>query len=125
MKLIFALIVPLLLSNCSSLKPGCLIQDKLSAVATDVIVSKLQCANSFAVKIDMDALVKGMGLCKTGQIADLVCPSLVESVVNKLASAAIPQEWGCTATDAKALVKDTLLGVCKQIPVSQWQPAQD
>lgn len=118
---ILALIIPLLFSSCTSLKPGCVIQDKLAVVATDVIVSKLQCANSFAVKNDMDALVKNLGLCKTGQLADIMCPLLVDSVVNKLASSAIPAEWGCTATDAKVLVKDALTSACKLIPVSEWK----
>lgn len=119
---ILGLSLLLLVGGCTSLKPGCIIKDKLSAIATDVIVSKLQCSNSFAVKLDMDKLVEGIGLCKTGQIADLVCPSLVDSVVNKIAAAALPEEWKCSAQDAKALVKDALLSACRQIPVSEWQP---
>lgn len=124
------LILPLLLlglfSGCTALKPGCFIQDKLSAVATDVVVSKLQCMNSFAVKADMDALVKVLGVCKetkkTGPIADAVCPLVVDSVVNKLIGAAIPAEWQCSAENAKATVRAALSYACKQIPVSQWAP---
>lgn len=109
------------MSACTALKPGCIIQDKLSTVAVDVIVSKLECKNAFAVKMDIDALVKNLGMCKTGQIADIVCPSLVDSVVNKLVSAAIPAEWQCSAEGAKGLVREGLLAACKQIPVSEWK----
>lgn len=126
MKKYFALVPLLLLSlvmtSCSSLKPGCLISDKLSSVATDVIVSKLECKSPFAVKADMDALVKGLGLCKTGQIADLVCPSLVDSVVDKVVAGVVPSTWQCSAVGAKDLVKDALTQACKAIPVSEWKP---
>lgn len=110
----------LLLSGCTSLKPGCLIQDKLAGLSTDVVVSKLQCKNVFAVRADMDKIVAGIGMCKTGPIADAVCPMLVGTVVDKLASSAIPAEWQCSALDAKALVKEALSDACKLIPVSQF-----
>lgn len=116
----FAMLAFLMLAGCTSLKPGCIIQDKLSALSTDVVASKLQCANKFAVKADMDKIVAGIGMCKTGPIADAVCPMLVGTVVDKLASTAIPAEWQCTATDAKALVKGALSDACKLIPVSQY-----
>lgn len=121
MKLILMLVLAVAFTGCSSLKPGCFIQDKLSAVATDIVASKLQCANAFAVKADMDQLVSKIGLCKesqTGPIADAVCPLLVNTVVDKISGAAIPAEWGCTATDAKAAVKDALTSACKMIPVN-------
>lgn len=122
MKLILALLLMIGFVGCSSMKPGCLIQDKLSAVATDVVVSKLQCKNAFAVKADMDELVKNIGLCKTGPIADSLCPMVADQVVDKLTSAVLPAEWMCSAADAKDLVKGALLSACKQIPVSQWKP---
>lgn len=120
--LLSLLLVVLTLTSCTSLKPGCIIQDKLAGIAADVVASKLQCANPAAVQADMKELVKGFGLCKTGPIADVVCPMLVDSVVNKVVVGVIPASWNCSAMDAKALVKDALTSACKQIPVSQWKP---
>lgn len=116
------LAIAFLMTSCTSFKPGCIISDKLAGVAANVITSKLQCANPQAVKADMDELVKGFGLCKTGPIADVVCPLLVDSVVNKVVNGVIPAAWACSATDAKALVRDALTLACKQIPVSEWKP---
>lgn len=101
----------------SSKKIGCVIQDKLAAVATDAVVNKLQCENRFAVNTDMVKLVSNLGLCKTGVIADVVCPPLVSAVVDKL-NLAVPGEWGCSATSAKLLVGAALTELCRKIPVS-------
>lgn len=113
--------------GCSSLKDKLCnaATEKAAAVAADVITDKLQCANKFAVKADMDALVKGIGICKaktssepeeTGMIADLVCPALVKGVTSKLAGA-LPAEWACSATDAKETLGAFLEAACKKIPV--------
>lgn len=116
------------LVSCTSIKPGCMVQDKFSAIATDVVVSKLQCANPFAVKLDMDGLVKNLGLCKdqkTGQMADAICPFAVPAVVDKIAGTAIPAAWQCSAQNAKATLSTSLMSACKSLPVNQWTPAAE
>lgn len=125
MKLITALLVVamLALTSCTSLKEkACdLFEDKLGAIASDVVASKLQCANKAAVQIDIEKLISDVGFCKdiakTGPIADAVCPIAVNAVVDKLASVAIPAHWGCSLSDVKGLVKPALTDLCKKIPV--------
>lgn len=125
MKKLIALLPLLLLAvSCSSLKPACILEDKLAALASDVVASKLQCENKFAVQLDVTAAVKSVGLCKespkpTGPIADAVCPLAVNSVVDKLVGFAVPAEWKCSLSDVKGLVKPVLTDLCKKLPVSQ------
>jgi hypothetical protein len=123
---VVVLLAVLALSACSTLKPGCLIEPKLEALASDVVSSKLQCENKFAVQQDVSALVKSIGLCKlvqgapkkTGPIADAVCPLAVDQVVEKLASVAVPLEWKCSLSDVKLFVKPALTDLCKKLPVA-------
>lgn len=123
-----ALLVPFLLfTSCTSLKPGCIVQDKIAAVATDFLVTQLECSNSFAVKVDVDKKVSALGLCKqqTGDIANMMCPLVAGEIVEGVAGVVVPAGWGCKATKAKDVLKSGLEAVCKQIPVSQWQPPQE
>lgn len=111
------LFLALFMVSCSSLKPGCILEDKGSALAADAIVKGLECENSFAVQLDVKSWVDVLGLCKTGPIADLVCPHAGEALVNKLATG-IPAEWKCKATNAKAKAKELFVSACRLIPVS-------
>lgn len=109
-------------TGCSAFggkKLTCLIHEKIVAVGADAAVKNLECKNAFAVKVDVDRWVSTLGLCKTqtGPIADTLCPSVVNFLVEKMATG-IPEEWGCTATNAKALFKDGLTKACVKIPVS-------
>lgn len=125
MKSLFLLLaLSLGLSACTSLKPGCIIEDKLTEVATNTITEKLQCVGKSAIQADMKALVGGLGMCKaqqTGMVADAVCPLLVSTVVMKLKTMAIPSEWQCSAVDAKVFLTEHLTNACKMIPVSDFQ----
>jgi hypothetical protein len=105
------------LSACAGLKEkaGCMVEDKTIAVATDVIVKKLQCKNVFAVHADVKGVVDNLGLCPTGPIGDVVCPMVAKEVVNKLVAVAVPAEWGCTAENAKATLQSTLESSCKAV----------
>ena len=109
------------ITGCNT--PGCLVEGKLVEVATNVTATKLQCRNTKAVQASMQSLVGNLGLCKkadgmTGPLADTFCPILTNAVVEFVASKGIPAEWDCTATDAKAALKEALTSACKQIPVS-------
>jgi len=88
-------------------------------VATSVIVDKLQCRNSKEVLSSINGLLAPLGLCqqKTGAIADIACPMITKSVVDYLAANAIPEKWGCSAANAKAVVGAALLEACKKVPV--------
>lgn len=103
-------------------KPGCLIEGKLVTVATETVANTLQCKNKDAVAKDMEGIIKGLGLCKTAQtgpIAEVVCPVMVKSVVDKVVAVAVPAGWGCSAESAKTTLISTLTEACKKIPVDQ------
>lgn len=120
MRVISLFLLALALASCTAFKPGCIIQNKMVDVATNVVTSKLECKNSAAVKADMEALVENLGLCKsaqTGTIADVLCPPVVSAVVTKVASV-VPSAWDCSATAAKATLAAALTSACRQIPVS-------
>ena len=126
MRMFVALALAFLMSGCTSLKEkaGCFVEDKMTAIGTDFVVSKLQCSNSFAIHADLGKVVDKIGLCEekqTGLIADIACPSISKAIVESVAGG-IPAEWGCKATDAKALASEGLLAICKLIPVSQFAP---
>lgn len=102
--------------------PGCLIQDQGVKLATNFVASTLQCSNVDVIKADLTKVVSNFGLCKaekppTGVLADTLCPVLTDAVVDFIAVNGIPSSWGCSATDAKALAKDKLTALCKQIPL--------
>jgi hypothetical protein len=121
-KLIF-LVAAMLLASCAALKPGCIIEDKVTALAADALVKGLECENAFAVHQDVKAGIDSLGLCKTGPIADVVCPHVSSAVVEKLALV-VPAEWKCKAVNAKEKAKQLFTSACKLIPVSQWKPPQ-
>lgn len=112
-----------MLVACCTLKPGCIIQDKVVQIATSTVATTLQCSNTTAIQNDLTGLISGLGLCKssatapTGPIADYLCPLAVNSVLSYLASSTIPSTWGCTASNAKATLSDALMAACKKIPV--------
>lgn len=128
MKNLFALSAVLLAVSCCSIKEklGCLAQDKMVEISSSVIVDKLQCKSPAQVKISMNAIFSKLNLCtqpaeqQTGLIGDLVCPKAADAVVNYIADGAIPAEWQCSASDAKAQLKDAFLQGCKKlVPVSK------
>lgn len=103
-------------------KPGCLVEEKLITIATDTVSDKLQCRNKAEVQKDLGAIIKGLGLCKsaqTGPIADIVCPVMVKSVVDKLVGATVPATWQCSAENAKATIIPFLTEACRKLPVSE------
>lgn len=119
LSVLFLLVFSLsLTSGCAALKPGCLISEKASAVATDAIVSALECDNMFAVKSDMDELFKeDLGLCKTGPIANAVCPMMSKTVLDFVAQNGIPRTWSCSASVLKERFGTLLTETCRKLPV--------
>src|SRR5690606_21258732 len=102
---IMALLIIAGISGCAWFQPGCFIQEQAVKVATDTVVSVLECQNRDVVEKDLKGVVSELGLCdeaqKTGVIADTVCPILVAEVVSTVMEKAIPMPWGCTAIHAK------------------------
>lgn len=121
MRVFLTLALALALNACSSLKPGCFLQEQAASVAADVVSTQLQCANYTAVKADLADAFKSLGLCKTqqtGPIADAVCPMLVGKVVEFVTVNSIPEKWECSATNAQAKLASALTSACKKIPVA-------
>lgn len=119
--------LPLLMATaCTSLKPGCIIEDKIVAAASDAVATHLQCANKFSVHQDISGLVKSLGLCKsqTGPIADTLCPIVSKEIVDKVVATAVPATWQCSALNAKATLGTALTNACRLLPLS-WEPPQE
>jgi hypothetical protein len=110
----------LVTAGCASLKPACIIKDKVVAAVTTGIVTKLECANSFAVKADVDRVIESLGVCKTGPIAEGLCPLACKTVVDALFTNVVPKEWACKSTAAKATVYAAALEKCLLIPVKYY-----
>ena len=107
------------MSACSTLKPGCIVQNQGTAVVTGVIVAQLQCSNVAVVQADVLAAFEKLNLCpaaKTGPIADSICPAVTQMAVGFLADQAIPASWGCSAANAKAALASAVEAACKKLP---------
>lgn len=117
---IFLVMTVALLAGCTTVK--CFIKDKASGAVSNVIVAQLECQAPDAVKASVDKLIASTGLCAespTGPLAVAVCPILVKSVVDFLGDKALPSEWKCKATTAKATLGAALTAACVQLPVSE------
>ena len=108
--------------GCSSIKPGCIAEEKIVDVGTSGFVVGLECDEPDAVRADVKAWVDSIGLCKevkqTGPIADVVCPIAAKALVEKLGSLP-PAHWKCKATNAKAKAQMLIETSCKLIPVKE------
>lgn len=103
-------------TGCIKQKIGCAIEKRAVDTITPALTEGLQCKKPENVRRDVTAVIKKAGLCKTGIIADLVCPPLTSWAASKL-SEQIPADWECSAVDAKAKVQGILERACKLIPV--------
>lgn len=113
---VFTAVFALGLTGCIKEKIGCAIEKRAIDTITPALSEGLQCQNPAAVRRDVTAVVKKAGLCKTGIIADMVCPPITAWASSKLTEQ-IPADWACQATDAKAKVQGILERACKLIPV--------
>jgi len=99
-------------------------QDQAGRIASETVISVLECKNREAVSADILDVVSKAGLCKqqtheTGALADTICPIMTGAVLQFVSDKAIPANWECSATSAKAKLNEAILGACKQIPVSK------
>lgn len=106
-------------SACTSLKPGCIAEDKIVEIGTSAIVIGGECEGQDAVKKWVKSGVDKVGLCpNTGPIANAVCPSIAKSLVAELASVP-PADWKCKLTNFKATAQGLIETGCKLIPVKK------
>lgn len=119
MKLILALLPLLLLASCK-LKPGCIVEEKVTNTVATALTNQLQCKRGDLVQKDVLAMVQKLGLCKqtppTGPIADFVCPMLSKWAVDNLVNMSIPTSWECSVENAKAKALEVVTTACKKLP---------
>lgn len=97
---------------------GCAVENVAASAVVPAIAAGLQCSNPDAIKGTLLLLGEKAGLC-TGQqagVGSAICMSLSGLVVDSVASAGIPAAWGCTAANAKDLLKGVINQACAKIP---------
>lgn len=125
-RLILVLLALPLAVGCK-FKPLCFVEERVSQVATDVVVGSFACKNREAVYRDVGmSCNKMLGLCDRpqpmGPIADFVCPFLGNWAKTQAAAFAkkkLPGDWECEPDSPDAdLGKfvDLLTVGCKALP---------
>jgi hypothetical protein len=120
---IIAICIAALVGAAACNKPGCVIQDTLTSTLTPVIAAGLQCSNPDAIKASLVTVVQKTGMCSqqaettTGlpSIGGEACKFVGGLLVSSVAAQAIPAEWGCTATDAKAKLAAVIAQGCAKL----------
>lgn len=117
MKKLLFLSILLSLTAC---KTACVVQDNITNLASGLIFSALQCQNLDAIKADIAPIAAHVGICtaddrKTGLVASLACPILVQGAV-AIANGAIPAKWQCNPVNASATVASVLNSGCSALP---------
>lgn len=116
MKLITTIVCLVVLLACGSCKTPCdELKPKVDIAATGIAYA-LSCKNIEAVKYDVFQYVQKRGWCQdaqnvTGPIAFVVCPFVVNAVVN-MALTKTPPYWECSGT----VVKTALTTACNALP---------
>lgn len=117
MRKLILVISMLAVAGCTgSSKPGCVVENGVTAVVSAAISSQLVCKNLDAVKADVQKEVAKLNMCASSTqsiVGDLVCPSLVNSLVSGLLSK-IPAAWECTGGTAPDQIKQILIDTCKK-----------
>lgn len=108
--------------GCSTADIGCSIEKTVVSGVAPVIATQLQCSNVDAISNDLNNIIGKVGLCKqqlgnSGKLSlpGPICSMFVDLVVNNVANIAIPASWGCSASNAKGLLKDVVMMACQKL----------
>lgn len=111
---------------------GCTIESAVSGVVAIAIAQELQCSNQAAIQASVDAAAVKAGICAAPaalaigkpkgpvdpksvpvkSVGSDICNAVAGNLIASLATGAIPAEWGCSATNAQASLKDLIAGAC-------------
>lgn len=110
--------------GCSTGGIGCSIEKTVVSGVGNAIASQLQCSNEAGIEADLQAIIGKLNLCKEGTVSStngkvaipgVVCSIFADLVINGVAGTAIPSAWGCSAANAKALLKNVVVSACQGI----------
>lgn len=108
--------------GCSS-GIGCTVEKTIVSGVGPAIASGLQCTNEAAIEADLTAVMSKLNICqqvqeRSGKLNTLpapICSMLANLVLNSVASVAIPSSWGCSAANAKDLLKNLIVTACTSL----------
>lgn len=123
--LVFGFIVALSFTGCTkgcNTDIGCSIENTVVTGVAPVIASQLQCSNESAIEADLKNIVGKLNICKQSldnsgklKLPGPICSMMADLVINGVASVSIPASWGCTAANAKTLLKNVVVTACQNI----------
>lgn len=121
-KLVLCLVVLCSLQACTKGNTvGCAIEGTLTTAVGSAVTKELQCVDGAAVTADIQAQVAKLGLCKqaatvaTLSVGSTLCEGLTSSLIAGAATAGIPANWGCQATNAKDLLSAAAKAGCAKV----------
>lgn len=100
---------------------GCALETNLVTGVTPLIASQLQCSNPTAIQADLTDMVAGLNLCRPVQsdgklhMPQPICSMMADLVLGGVAKVAIPNSWGCTAANAKQILKSVIVNACSGV----------
>jgi len=96
---------------------GCELADKAAFGAATSVAMTLECKNVDAIKASLMDQIKKFNLCVNetpqGMIGDLVCPKVVDTVVD-IGLKALPTEWECKGGTITDIAKTKMTELCKE-----------
>lgn len=107
------------MTGCTTNMIKCKIEQSVVDVVVPGISRALQCSNVDAITSDIQKVIGQVGFCVktnapegTKQLSLPVCDALAQIVIDNVAKFAIPTSWGCTAANAKDLLKAQIVKGC-------------
>lgn len=100
---------------------GCSIEKTVVSGLSPAIANGLQCSNPAAIEADLKSVVDKLNLCKENDPSKLnklpgpICSMIADLVLSGVAQIAIPSTWGCTASNAKGLLKTVIVTACTSL----------
>jgi hypothetical protein len=125
--ILIALTISVVLAGCvkSCETIRCEIQDKAVAALVPAIASGLQCTNSAAIEKSLVELGAKAKICPmpsplpaemaASSLGSVACSALADLLIANFANVSIPAEWGCSADNAKALLKQVVDAQCAKL----------
>lgn len=114
-KIVFSFLLLFVVGCTSGTSPVCEVGKTVTGVVADQIATQLSCKNKVAIEASLNQKLVDLKLCApaaSSVIGEIICPSLVSSVVNQIAIK-IPAEWQCSGGTVKDDLKNYLLAACR------------
>lgn len=117
MKKLILLISLVALVGCTGKEtPVCQVGKVISETVAKEVAVQLDCKNEQAIVDSLFKQLESWKVCEPSMqsvIGDLICPRLVDSLVNGTFKQ-IPASWGCSGGSLKDTAKDQLTALCRK-----------